>query len=302
MADNEEEQPKEIPHEEQSPPSSLEPQEVEELRKSMQEIQEPRKISISDGVERRRSSHRASGIERRTSAAGERRISVSGERRISTGGERRVSVSKERRASADVEPRTSIKGASIRGSEMIESFIPPEVRAGFHGRQASLQPSRSDTISPSIQRKSKFGLTSKARMVLGSIVDIKTNAGEAFDRRVAKYQNSYRLESQNPFNAEKVDKILKEVMNELIENLQYDPEKCAQTAKVASGLIRTRVKGLDFERYKLVCIVTIGEKNSQDVYATCRFLWDAEKDRYAYYALENTHVYAIAYCFGLYYE
>ncbi|XP_066245202.1 dynein light chain Tctex-type 5-like [Euwallacea similis] len=117
-----------------------------------------------------------------------------------------------------------------------------------------------------------------------------------------RYQNTYKLDSDNPFNTEKVGKILQEVMNEIIENLQYDPEKCAAAAKHASVQIRGKVKQLEFDRYKLVCIVSIGEKNSQDIYATCRFLWDPEKDRHSVYSLENTYVYAIAYCFGLYYD
>lgn len=55
-------------------------------------------------------------------------------------------------------------------------------------------------------------------------------------------------------------------------------------------------------RYKIICMVTIGEKNSQDVLATCRFLWDSDKDRYSIYSVENTYVFGIAQCFGLYYE
>lgn len=64
-----------------------------------------------------------------------------------------------------------------------------------------------------------------------------------------RYQNTYKLDSSNPFNAEKVDKILQEVMHEIIENLHYDPEKCSSTAKYASMLIRSKVKQLDFDRY-----------------------------------------------------
>lgn len=49
-------------------------------------------------------------------------------------------------------------------------------------------------------------------------------------------------------------------------------------------------------------MVTIGEKQSQDVFVSCRFLWDAERDRYAKYVHENMHVFGIAMCFGIYYE
>lgn len=49
-------------------------------------------------------------------------------------------------------------------------------------------------------------------------------------------------------------------------------------------------------------MVTIGEKNSQDIFVACRFLWDAEKDKHSFYSMENTHVFGIAMCFGIYYE
>ncbi|KAJ8928206.1 hypothetical protein NQ314_019269 [Rhamnusium bicolor] len=54
--------------------------------------------------------------------------------------------------------------------------------------------------------------------------------------------------------------------------------------------------------YKILILVSIGEKHSQDMMVTCRFLWDAEKDRYSNYSMENTYVFGIAQCFGIYYE
>ncbi|KAL1513019.1 hypothetical protein ABEB36_002504 [Hypothenemus hampei] len=201
---------------------------------------------------------------------------------------RKYSKTSSKRLSIDVAPKEFIA----------DVFEPRRPSQGSDRRRSS-----GHRGSLSEMKLKKFGgLTSKAKIVLGSIVDIKSNALETYDRKAAKYQNTYKLESNNPFNSEKVDKILKEVMEEVMENLQYDPDKCVSVARFASSQIRNKVKQLEFHRYKLVCIVSIGEKNSQDVYATCRFLWDPEKDGYSFYAIENSNVYAIAYCFGLYYE
>lgn len=60
--------------------------------------------------------------------------------------------------------------------------------------------------------------------------------------------NTYKLDSDKPFNPEKVDKILKSVMTEAFENLTYDKDKCLSQAKWASVQIRSRVKELEFER------------------------------------------------------
>ncbi|CAG9820363.1 unnamed protein product [Phaedon cochleariae] len=117
-----------------------------------------------------------------------------------------------------------------------------------------------------------------------------------------KYSNTYKLESDNPFNPEKVDNILKMVLMEAMENLIYDSDKCSKQAKWAASTIISKVLEFHFERYKIISLVTIGEKNSQDVTSICSFLWDAEKDRFATFSMENTHVFGIACCFGLYYE
>ncbi|CAG9861934.1 unnamed protein product [Phyllotreta striolata] len=121
-------------------------------------------------------------------------------------------------------------------------------------------------------------------------------------QEVVRYANTYQLESKNPFNPDKVKKILEEVMMEIVENLEYDPDLCAKQAKLASMMIRIKVKELNFDRYKIVCIVTIGEKKRQDLDIMCTFFWDSSKDRYSTYTIENNSVFGIAYCFGLYYE
>lgn len=60
--------------------------------------------------------------------------------------------------------------------------------------------------------------------------------------------NSYKLNSDNPFNVEKVEKILQAVMIETMEDLTYDPDRCPKQAKKASAIIRSKVKELEFDR------------------------------------------------------
>lgn len=60
--------------------------------------------------------------------------------------------------------------------------------------------------------------------------------------------NSYKLDSDSPFNVEKVEKILQTVLTETLEDLTYDPEKCPKQAKKASAIIRSKVKELEFDR------------------------------------------------------
>lgn len=60
--------------------------------------------------------------------------------------------------------------------------------------------------------------------------------------------NTYKLESEKPFNVDKVEKILKEVLIEALDNLTYDADKVPKQAKWASSMIRAKVKEQEFDR------------------------------------------------------
>lgn len=75
--------------------------------------------------------------------------------------------------------------------------------------------------------------------------------------QTAKFMNTYKLESENPFNVDKVEKILKEVLIEALDNLTYDPDKVPKQAKWASSVIRAKVKEQEYDRYVLFSNIAI---------------------------------------------
>ncbi|XP_022201103.2 tctex1 domain-containing protein 1 isoform X2 [Nilaparvata lugens] len=129
----------------------------------------------------------------------------------------------------------------------------------------------------------------------GSIKDGQVHQG-------IKYLNSYRLHSKNPFHTEKVEKILQDVMDERLNQLVYEPTVCTKLCVDLAADIRAKVKALQFERYKLICLVQICEKNNQSVVSQSKFLWDSERDKYAVYSFENSTLLAAALVYGIYYE
>ncbi|XP_019865876.2 dynein light chain Tctex-type protein 2 [Aethina tumida] len=146
-------------------------------------------------------------------------------------------------------------------------------------------------------------MSSKQKAVLGSVISIRRDSqAEDMTKKAVRFMNTYELESKTPFNSEMVYKILKDTVDRLAADFEYAPDICAEQAKVASKLIRTQVKELAFDRYKIINLVSIGEKHSQDFMITTRFLWDAQRDKFAMYTTENTSMYIIAICYGLYYE
>lgn len=91
------------------------------------------------------------------------------------------------------------------------------------------------------------------------------------------------------------------VVNFLDENMTYDAVTCAHNAKALSAKLRDLIKEQSFSRYKLVAVVTIGEKKSQHMTAVMKFLWDPKLDRFIDFCLENMYIFVAAIVFATYY-
>ena len=73
-------------------------------------------------------------------------------------------------------------------------------------------------------------------------------------------------------------------------------------AKVMSEEIKDQVKLLEFDRYKFVCLVTLGEKKNQDLRLTSRCAWDAGLDNSSSYTWQNMNSFCSVTVYGLYHE
>lgn len=58
---------------------------------------------------------------------------------------------------------------------------------------------------------------------------------------------------------------INEVLKEQLEEEEYDPRSSRQMAKTLSTIITNRVKALDFPRYKIVSLVTVGQLDDQGI-------------------------------------
>lgn len=150
-----------------------------------------------------------------------------------------------------------------------------------------------------------------------------------FSLQSPKYQNSYRLDTKNPFKIDPVDKIVRSVMVNRLEDASYDPEECPKLCSQVASEIRKRILKLDFTRcyflftnglnfshkqnfilkaksnvfrYKIVVAVTIIEKASQSLETSMGFMWDAGRDNYSTYSFETQTFFAYCAVIGTYYE
>ena len=96
--------------------------------------------------------------------------------------------------------------------------------------------------------------------------------------------------------------IAREVLEENLKDIKYDTGTCRQLAQTLSTVMRNRVKELNFERYKIVCLVHIGEMGRQAMRIAGRCLWDHEVDTFASVVYETKSIYSVAIIYAVYQE
>ncbi|XP_048581789.1 dynein light chain Tctex-type 5 [Nematostella vectensis] len=131
---------------------------------------------------------------------------------------------------------------------------------------------------------------------------VQDDAGSADMRRKnVRMENTYRMEPTVDFPAIKVRQIVKDALVTL-DSHSYEPNDSALLAKLMSKRILDEVKQLNVERYKLVCLVSIGSKNRQGMRIASRCLWNTEYDTCISETMDKHTFYAIATVYGLYFE
>ncbi|XP_060838468.1 dynein light chain Tctex-type protein 2B-like [Rhopalosiphum padi] len=123
------------------------------------------------------------------------------------------------------------------------------------------------------------------------------------EENIIKYENTYRMESKNPFDERLAKVVLKtEIENHFNNETKYDPNEAIQTCYNISFNVRNKIREMEFDRYKIVCIVGIVEKRSQGVISKVKFLRDITKDKYVKTKFENNNLVATIVVGALYHE
>lgn len=138
-----------------------------------------------------------------------------------------------------------------------------------------------------------------------SVVAFSQEPGDPGFRRKPrlKYENTYRLEPKRKFEANKVKAIIDDVFESHLKHEEtYNHKAVGQLVKTLAEIIKGRVKDLNYERYKIVCSVTIGQLKEQGLRIGSRCCWDAKSDTYAESSFKNKSLYAVATVWGVYYE
>ncbi|XP_072942766.1 dynein light chain Tctex-type 5-like [Epargyreus clarus] len=119
-------------------------------------------------------------------------------------------------------------------------------------------------------------------------------------KMVRTYQPTFQLNPRKRFNVEDVEKILKRLVDSELQEVEYSEKLIPDLCLSLTENIRTAIKEENYDRYRIIVAVTIGQRRQQSVHMFHSFLWDHERDGFASHNFENCHIYANVVVYGVY--
>ena len=119
-----------------------------------------------------------------------------------------------------------------------------------------------------------------------------------------KLENTYRLlpETGQRFPVGDAKKIINEVLEENLKDMEYDPATAKDLIKDMAKELNSRIKQLHTPRYKTVCNVILGQCQDQGLEIASRALWYTHTDAWTHSEYRNNSVFALGVVHALYYE
>ena len=141
----------------------------------------------------------------------------------------------------------------------------------------NLKPTKGKELTP--------GTSSKTRPP--STVSVTQSMATSFSRQDGRrvpeiaMENTFKMTPDRKFPEGDVRSILKEILTERLAEAKYDADQCRQLSKTISDTVKNRVKDLNIQRYKIICLVHIGQLGNQAMRIGSRCLWDTNYDTFA---------------------
>lgn len=95
--------------------------------------------------------------------------------------------------------------------------------------------------------------------------------------------------------------IIHDVLFDQLATKSYDAQAASQWTKDIADVIEKKLKGLQFNRYKYVVNVVLGQQHGAGVKIGTRCIWDAEADTYAYDSFINDTIFCVATVYAIYF-
>ncbi|XP_031765892.2 dynein light chain Tctex-type 5-A-like isoform X2 [Galleria mellonella] len=119
-------------------------------------------------------------------------------------------------------------------------------------------------------------------------------------KQVRTYQPTYQLNPKKRFDAEQIQKILQRVVSYELNEVEYSEKQIPELCLSLAETLRNAIKEENYNRYRIIVMVSIGQRRQQSVHIFHSFLWDHERDAFATFNYENCHLFANVVVYGVY--
>ncbi|CAH1782450.1 unnamed protein product [Owenia fusiformis] len=118
--------------------------------------------------------------------------------------------------------------------------------------------------------------------------------------QIVSLEPSYRMEPKTAFNTAEVKLRVDAILSEKLHSATYTPASASAFARMLPDVIKAEIKLLGYERYKIICHLTIGENQSQGLGITSRCVWNEKADSFSSSVFKNGSIFCSAIVFGVY--
>ncbi|XP_052777550.1 dynein light chain Tctex-type 5-A-like [Mya arenaria] len=136
----------------------------------------------------------------------------------------------------------------------------------------------------------------------GHDIDKRSVATNEGPPPVVFYENTYKLTPDCKVHEGKIRDAIQTVLEENITENKYDPSICGSKCKIITEIMKERVKQLDMNRFKFVCMANIGQLYDQSMVVTSRCLWDHRFDNAVSVTHKSGDIIAVGLVFAIYAE
>ena len=121
-------------------------------------------------------------------------------------------------------------------------------------------------------------------------------------RQMPRVENTYKLEPDRTFPYCKVREIIADTLQRHLDGMEYDYRQSPHKTKLISDDIKSKVKALRIDRYRIICVVHIGCDKGQEVRVVSRALWNPHVDSFATSEFRYGDLFAVGTVYGVYFE
>ena len=92
------------------------------------------------------------------------------------------------------------------------------------------------------------------------------------------------------------------LLDDRLSKARYSSKISPNMCKIISEEIKDSVKQMNFDRYKIVSNVLIGQRKDQAIFTASRYAWDTNMDTFVSFTFQNEHIFCTATVYGVYSE